>query len=179
MKKGGKGGGNTMTGLNFEMKADFLTLLDGIDGYDIEKGEIGNDIFYKREHVASSYQKHEFYKFLESEGVVWEEHITKKLLPDDAIYVLKENTVFILEVKYQEVAGSVDEKLQTCDFKKKQYKKLLSAINRDVEYIYILSDWFRHKRYKDVLDYIISVDCQYYFEYLPLHKIGLPVPEQE
>ena len=52
----------------------------------------------------------------------------------------------------------------------------MSQLNTEVEYIYILSDWFRSKRYKDVLDYIISVNCQYYFEYLPLHKIGLPVP---
>jgi hypothetical protein len=79
-------------------------------------------------------------------------------------------------MKFQKVAGSVDEKLQTCDFKKKQYKKLMSAINVDVEYIYILSDWFKHHSYKDTLDYIISVGCQYYFEYLPLNKLGLPIP---
>jgi len=45
----------------------------------------------------------------------------------------------------------------------------------DEEYVYILNDWFRNEKYRDVLDYIISVDCKYYFEYLPLHKIGLPV----
>ena len=71
--------------------------------------------------------------------------------------------------------GSVDEKLQTCDFKKKQYKKLLSQINIDVEYIYLLSDWFKKPEYKDVLDYIISVGCSYYFNYIPLDKLNLPV----
>lgn len=86
------------------------------------------------------------------------------------------NTLFIIEMKFQKAAGSVDEKLQTCDFKKKQYKKLMSAINVEVEYIYILSDWFRKLEYNDVLDYIISVGCQYYFHYLPLKKLGLPVP---
>lgn len=80
-------------------------------------------------------------------------------------------------IKFQKVAGSVDEKLQTCDFKKKQYKKLMSPLNIDVEYIYILSDWFRNPAYKDTLDYIISVGCHYYFKYLPLEKIGLPVPK--
>jgi len=31
---------------------------------------------------------------------------------------------------------------------------------------------------KDVLDYIISINgCSYYFNYLPLKKIGLPVPK--
>ena len=80
-------------------------------------------------------------------------------------------------MKYQEVTGSVDEKLQTCDFKKKQYKKLMAPLNIEVEYIYILSDWFRKLEYKDVLDYVISVGCQYYFQYLPLQKLGLPVPK--
>ena len=83
-----------------------------------------------------------------------------------------------IEVKHQHTEGSVDEKLQTCDFKKKQYKKLLSRLNIEVEYVYILSRWFDAPRYKDVLDYIISVGCQYYFDYIPLQKLGLPVPEQ-
>ena len=90
---------------------------------------------------------------------------------------LVNNTMFILEVKTQNVAGSVDEKLQTCDFKKKQYQKLLSQLNMEVQYIYILDDWFRKPQYKDVLDYIISVGCQYYFNYIPLQKLGLPVPK--
>lgn len=81
-------------------------------------------------------------------------------------------------MKFQRVAGSVDEKLQTCDFKKKQYKKLFSALNYEVEYIYILSDWFRKEEYKDTRDYIISVGCKLYFEYLPLNEIGLPVPDE-
>ncbi len=178
MKKDGTGGGNTITGLNFEKKTDFLTLLNDISGYRVVKGEIGHDVYYKEEYVASSYKGHEFYKYLKSQKVDWRKHISKQLLPDNAIYVIKENTLFILEIKYQEVEGSVDEKLQTCDFKKKQYQKLLSSLNIEVEYIYILSRWFENERYKDVLDYIIAVGCKYYFEYLPLHKIGLPVPTE-
>jgi hypothetical protein len=114
---------------------------------------------------------------LAEKGIDYKTVISKKLLPDEALYVVINNTLYIIEVKFQEVAGSVDEKLQTCDFKKKQYKKLFAPLNIEVEYIYILSDWFRKPEYKDVLDYIISVQCQYYFEYLPLHKLGLPVPE--
>lgn len=179
MKKGGIGGGNTVTGINFEAKADFLTALDAVADYSVRKVKVGFEVLYGNHVVAHSYKKHDFYRFLESEGVDWQSIISKKLLPDDAIYVIKDNTLYILEVKHQEVAGSVDEKLQTCDFKKKQYKKLMAQLNREVEYIYILDNWFRDEKYKDVLDYVISVGCQYYFEYLPLHKIGLPVPEQK
>ena len=67
---------------------------------------------------------------------------------------------------------------KTCDFKKKQYQKLLFRANIEVEYIYLLGDWFKHPSYKDVLDYIISVGCHFYFEYIPLEKLGLPVPEK-
>ena len=95
------------------------------------------------------------------------------------IFVLLNNTLFIIECKFQQVAGSVDEKLQTCDFKRKQYQKLMSHANIDVEYIYLLSEWFKNPVYKDVLDYIVSVNCSYYFEYIPLEKLGLPVPEDE
>lgn len=80
-------------------------------------------------------------------------------------------------MKFQKVAGSVDEKLQTCDFKRKQYTKLMAPLNIEVEYIYILSDWFNTPAYKDTLDYVISAGCHYYFKYLPLHKLGLPVPK--
>lgn len=169
----GKGGGNTITGLNFERERDILTLLKKNNGYTVK----GHVIYYNKREVARSYKKNGLYKYLESRGVNYKTIISKKLLPDEAIYVLTNNTLFVIEVKFQKVAGSVDEKLQTCDFKKKQYKKLMSALNIDVEYIYILSDWFRKPEYKDTLDYIISVGCQYYFGYLPLKKLGLPVPK--
>ncbi len=177
MKLGGIGGGNTKTGLVFEGKADFLTLLENAKGYSIKKAVIGYDVLFNNFCVAHTYKKHDLYKFLESVGVQWEKIISKKLLPDDAIYVIKENTIFIIEIKHQSVEGSVDEKLQTCDFKRKQYQKLFSELNYEVEYVYVLDNWFRDEKYRDVLDYIISVGCKYYFEYLPLHKIGLPVPK--
>ena len=169
----GQGGGNTTTGLKFERHVDLLALLSKTKGYSVK----GNTIFYKDKEVAKSFRKNSLYIYLKSQGVNYIKIISKKLLPDEAIYVIVNNTLFIIEMKFQKVAGSVDEKLQTCDFKKKQYKKLMSAINVDVEYIYILSDWFKHHSYKDTLDYIISVGCQYYFEYLPLKKLGLPMPK--
>ena len=169
----GKGGGNTITGLNFEREKDILSLLKKKQGYKI-KGAV---IFYNEKEVARSYKKNALYKFLESEKVDYKKIISKKLLPDEALYVIVNNTLFVIEVKFQKVAGSVDEKLQTCDFKRKQYAKLLAPLNIEVEYIYILSDWFKKLEYKDVLDYIISVGCQYYFGYLPLQKLGLPVPQ--
>jgi len=172
MKEKGFGGGNTITGLNFEKETDILELLRSKKDYTVKDSVI----YYKGKEVARSFKKNALYKFLESKKVDYKKILSKKLLPDEAIYVIVNNTLFIVEVKFQKVAGSVDEKLQTCDFKRKQYAKLMAPLNIEVEYIYILSDWFRHASYKDVCDYIISVGCQYYFKYLPLQKLGLPVP---
>lgn len=95
-------------------------------------------------------------------------------MPDDALLALARETLFIIEVKYQQVAGSVDEKLQTCDFKRKQYLKLVQPLGIKVEYVYVLNDWFKQPAYKDVLDYINSVNCHYKFNELPLSWLGLP-----
>ena len=176
MKEGGIGGANTKTGLAFEGKVDFLTFIAKQKDYKVN----GNIIFYKDEEVARSFKKYELYKYLETQGIDYKKFISKRLLPDDAIFVIANNTFFILEIKFQKVGGSTDEKLQTCDFKIKQYRKLLSQLNVEVEYIYTLNDWFKKPGYKDVLDYIISIKgCSYYFNYLPLYKIGLPVPEND
>ena len=172
MIKGGKGGGNTLTGLNFEKEKDVMALLEKAEGYSV----LENTIFYENREVARSYRKNNLYRYLNSKGVDYKKIISKRLLPDEALYVIVNNTLFVIELKFQEVAGSVDEKLQTCDFKRKQYKKLMAPLNIEVEYIYVLSDWFRKPEYKDVLDYVISVGCQYYFQFLPLQKLGLPVP---
>lgn len=172
MKEHGIGGGNTITGLNFEKETDILTLLKNQKGYKVKNAVI----YYQDKEVARSLKKHSLYKYLESKGVDYHSILSKKLLPDEAIYVIVNNTLFVIEVKFQKVAGSVDEKLQTCDFKRKQYARLMAPLNIEVEYLYILSDWFQKPEYKDVRDYIISVGCQYYFKYLPLQKLGLPVP---
>lgn len=175
MIKSGKGGGNTRTGLIFEGKTDLSAFLTHQPRYCVT----GNDVFYDGEKVAEVYKKYKFYNvFLTKLGIDWTKYISKRLLPDDSIFVLLNNKLFIIECKHQEVAGSVDEKLQTCDFKKKQYKKLMAPANIDVEYIYLLDNWFRDEKYKDVLDYIHSVGCDYYFEYIPLHRLGLPIPPE-
>ena len=176
MIKDGKGGGNTRTGLVYEGQVDLKTFLDSKTGYEVK----GSAVLYNEELVARIFKKNSFYSiFLKELEVDWSKYVSKRLMPDDSIFVLLNNTLFVIECKFQQVSGSVDEKLQTCDFKKKQYQKLLAPANIDVEYIYLLSDWFRHPRYKDVLDYIISVNCHYYFEYIPLTKLGLPVPQDE
>src|SRR5690349_14298610 len=123
MKRGGVGGGNTKTGLLYEGKTDLSNFLSSQPGYTVE----GGNVLYEGELVARVFNKHDLYKLLHEHGVKWSEIISKKLLPDNGILVLANKTFFIIEVKYQQGKGSVDEKLQTCDFKKKQYEKLFEG----------------------------------------------------
>ena len=107
--------------------------------------------------------KYDFYKFLSSKEIDYRNYISKRILPSKC--VLCGDTAVIYDYKMQSTYGSVDEKLQTCDFKIKQYKKLLEPIGiRQVQYIYYFSDWFKKPEYKDCLDYISSIDgCSYVF----------------
>jgi hypothetical protein len=171
MKLGGVGGANTKTGLLYEGRTDLSTFLSSQEGYSLKN----SDVFYQGLLVARVFKKHDLYKLLTEHDVKWEEIISKRLLPDNGIMVFSSNTFFVIEVKYQQGQGSVDEKLQTCDFKKKQYARLFDGTGIRVEYVYLLSDWFKKPGYKDVLDYIKSVGCHYFFQAIPLATFGLPL----
>lgn len=179
MKKGGKSGESTRTGLEFEKRTSLKALFLRLPDYDVRDMEdrAGSCLHYRDRIVARLLPKYQFYQFLEEEGVNWRDIVSKRLVPDDALLVVVRDTLFIIEVKYQQVGGSVDEKLQTCDFKRKQYVKLTREIGLRVEYVYVLSDWFKDPRYKDTLDYILSVNCHYMFNSIPLKWFGLPEPK--
>lgn len=178
MIKGGTGGGNTTTGLRFEQRTDIRQIFENIEGYSIieSTNRTGYEIWLNHEKLAYCFKKRELYRFLEQEPycVNWQEHLSKRLEPDNALFVIVRDTLFIIEIKFQQVSGSVDEKLQTCDFKRKQYSKLVRDLGWRVEYVYVLNDWFRDPVYRDTLDYIHSMNCHYLFNEVPLAWLGLP-----
>lgn len=167
------GGANTnVNGLQFERETDINEILDKLPNFEVRDNIILKDDI----EIAQYYEKHTLYtQFLVPRGIDYTEIISKKLLPDSAIYVesSKGKTMFIIEKKYQGGSGSVDEKLQTCDFKKKQYQKLLHPLGIEVEYIYLLNEWFDQPMYKDVFKYIKSVGCDYYIKEIPLTRLNL------
>ena len=171
MKTGGIGGASTKTCLVFEGRVDILEVFKRVPGYTVQAD---GTILFKDKAVAHHLRKSLLYKFLKSKGVDYKDILSKKLLPDDAIYVPSAGMLYIIEMKFQRVAGSVDEKLQTCDFKKKQYIRLIKPLGIQVEYIYILNDWFNVPAYRDVLGYIKEVGCDYYFNEIPLNRLDLP-----
>jgi hypothetical protein len=164
----GGGARTNLNGLEFEGRTDLLEALKKHPDFTID----GNKVLRNGEIVAHYYEKHNLYKaLLEPRGINYKDILSKKLLPDGALLV--DDTMYIIEKKYQAGSGSVDEKLQTCDFKKKQYSKLFAPININVEYYYVLSKWFDSEKNNDVFDYIQSVGCKYFIEELPFNEIGL------
>lgn len=109
--------------------------------------------------------KHNLYKYLDKNNIDWKQLLSRKLLPDEAYFNPVEQIFEIFEKKFQQVEGSADEKPQTCAFKIYEFNKIGKAIGaKKITYTYILSDWFKQPKYKDMLDYIKSVDgCDYYF----------------
>lgn len=172
MIEGGKGGAKTnVHGLEFERRVDLRKVFDKLDGYEVKE----NDLYFKGKIVGKFYKKYGLYSgLLKEHKIDASKRISKKLLPDETLLVLKSNTLFIIEMKFQKTPGSVDEKLQTCDFKIQQYRKILKGSGIKVKYLYILNDWFKKPEYKDTLNYIKSVDCDYYFNELKFSVLGLP-----
>lgn len=163
LNKSGGGAKTNKNGLEFEKRTEMLNVLIQI-GKVIKDKEIYNN---DGTLYGIDLSKNSLYKFLEKMGVDWHERISKKLLPDNCIYCPEKNKVFIFEKKFQSSAGSVDEKLQTCGFKLRQFKKLFNGITDNVEYIYILNDWFLRREYDDVKEYINDSGCRYYFNQIP------------
>jgi hypothetical protein len=164
----GGGAKTNLNGLHFEGRTDLLKALNDHPDFTV----MGNQVFRDSEIVAHYYEKHNLYNgFLKPAGINYKTILSKKLLPDGALLV--GHTIYIIEKKYQAGSGSVDEKLQTCDFKKKQYIKLFAPLKINVEYYYVLNDWFDKPEYNDVFQYIESVGCKYFIEELPFNEIGL------
>lgn len=165
----GGGAQTNANGLLFEQKTDLNDALRNA-GYDVH----GVNVFKDNQLIGLSLSKYNFYsQYLVPNGIDYTTINSKRWLPDDAFLNIVNSTLYIIEKKFQNVPGSVDEKLPNCHFKKQEYQKLVFSLGITVEYIYIFSDWFNQSQYRDVLDYIKQVGCYYFYNKLPLDIIGL------
>lgn len=92
-------------------------------------------------------------------------HVDKKINkahgcknPDECYIDEVNKTIFIVEKKFQQVGGSVCEKIQTSDFKIWQYRRTFPEF--EIIYIYCLSDWFKF-------------NCKAEIEYLEFKKVPI------
>ena len=154
---------DTTTGRKFEEKVYI-----GGEGIDLSQEKLRNyfeknfpDLLFSLSRINTCNKDKE--KFLSGVPIV----ISKELKPDEAYFNPEQLTLNIYEKKTQHGGGSADEKLQTCAFKIAEYRKIakyLGVSPENVYYTYILDDWFKDPRYKDMLEFIKMTDgCDYMF----------------
>ncbi len=166
-------GGGAMTnrnGLSFEQTTSLTEALTEA-GYIV----LGNEVLDIGHRVIGlSLPKLSLYRsFLEPNGIEYSDYNSKKWLPDECFINYDNETAYIIEKKFQNCAGSVDEKLPGCHFKKMEYEKLFTPLGYTVEYLYVFNDWFTQDMYRDTLAYISWTGCHYFFNAIPLDFLGL------
>lgn len=170
-KKNEHGGGSrtNVNGLKFEQVTSLNEAFTN-KGYKVINGRVldKNDKL-----LGFSVPKRAIYKFLVNRGIDYREYNSKGWQPDECFINERNHVAYIIEKKFQNSSGSVDEKLPGCEFKKWEYEKLFHPIGYKVEYIYVFNDWFKQPVYKDVLEYIEIKNCSYYYEQIPFDSLGI------
>lgn len=136
----GAGGANTnKNGLSYE------TLTDLSDRFTVIKHDTNHKkiIFNNSNIEFISTSQFKMFKYMD-EGNKRDKSIMKAhgcKNPDECYINEETKTMFIIEKKFQQTAGSVCEKIQTPDFKIWQYQRTFPEYK--IVYIYCLSIWFK------------------------------------
>lgn len=160
----GGGAQTNANGLHFEQTTSLNDALCQA-GYTVQNYRVYRNNY----QIGMSVPKGSLYTmFLEPNGIDYRYINSKQWQPDECYINFEYKIAFIIEKKFQNNSGSVDEKLPGCHFKKKEYEKLFHPLNFTVEYLYVFNDWFYDPRYRDTLDYITEMGCHYCFDEIPL-----------
>lgn len=158
MIKGGTGGANTnKTGLKFEKDTDFSELVDELPQYDVreisfpdKKSTKGFEVYRGNDLVGKIMPQYRFYDFLAEIGI--ENTNSKQWKPDEVFINFENHTVYIVEKKWQETEGSVDEKLLGFGNKRRLYQRLLDKGDKPffVQFVFVgNSSFFGKDKYRD------------------------------
>lgn len=184
MKKDGVGGAKTQkAGEAFEN----LTLSNLVhsfeeNGYKVQSTRPGGlsprGITFRnsQENVVEMFFKAALHKdFFEPQGVKSSDYFSARLEPDTAIYSHKAKTLTIIEKKQQTGAGSVAEKLQTCDYKMLYYSTLCKPLKIKVHLFWQLGPYFLENQngLRSVFEYMESKGSQYFFHEIPFDEFVL------
>jgi hypothetical protein len=116
------GGANTnLNGLHFEQTTSLDEALKNA-GYHVDEDK--HEVYRGTQQIGMSLPQKKLYTyFLNPRGINYKDYNSKEWHPDEAFVNFENSTVYIIEKKFQNCAGSVDEKLPGCHFKKMEYKK--------------------------------------------------------
>jgi hypothetical protein len=181
MKKGGVGGAKTQkAGETFENETlDKLIKSFGANGYEIQSTRPGGlsprgiTLSNSQENIVDLYFKAALHKdFFEPRGVKSIDYFSARLEPDTAVYSHKAKTLTIIEKKQQTGAGSVAEKLQTCDYKMLYYSTLCKPLRINVHLFWQLGPYFVENQngLRSVFEYMESKGSRYFFHEIPFRE---------
>jgi len=140
------GGKNTnANGLKFEKTINFkYNILKNVKTKKYEVNSIELLDIKNRKFIYPQTKK-SFYSYLENKGYVdlkvIKGHGCKQ--PDKCLIDEENKIIYLFEIKFQKVSGSVCEKLQTAPFKIYNYKQCIPDFK--INYIYLLNDYFEKK----------------------------------
>lgn len=147
----GAGGKNTnLNGLTFEGKTDLTNFLVKKD-YSLKD----NYCFSPDKNIIFCKQNN-FKKYILDNYKI---KLSRK--PDGAIVNLKTKEIFILEMKNQNVEGSVDLKLYAGIGIKREYEKLLPDFK--IKYCFILNDWYKKEKYSTMKEILYEFGIKIYY----------------
>ena len=110
------------------------------------------------------YEETEINILLNKFGISMSDIFSKNMRPDSLVYNPKSKEITVIEMKYQNSNGSVDEKLQTCVFKKWQYLRLFESVDCEIKYWYLANEWYFKDEYKDLRRFIYMNGCRIFNE---------------
>lgn len=155
--RNGIGGANTQSGIEFE-KATDLSLFFQKHHYRLMKfpslnystAQMKNTylVYDQDELIGYLTRKSQYHKLIHDQfGVTKDDYVYKQWQPDEAFYNLKDNTIYIVEKKYQNTPGSVDEKPYSFPGKLEMYRAMFDKVDSDkrprVEFIAVFNaEWF-------------------------------------
>ncbi len=184
MKKGGVGGAHTQkAGQNFE-DLTLKKLLNDLEikGYQINNVIEGNTsprmITMKdnKSHEIQLFFKASLYKhFMEPKGIDYKKYFSMRLEPDTAIYSVEKKVLTIIEKKQQTGSGSVAEKLQTCDFKRRYYETLINPLGIEIDLVWQLGKYFLEQKdnLQSIFEYMLEKGSSYYFLEVPIDALRI------
>jgi hypothetical protein len=168
----GAGGAETnVNGLLYEEKIDLSSLYKECIREKNEKTRTIKFSGYEREFINAN--KSALHKYM---TIIGEKNTNLQPAagckePDEAYIDINKKIVYIIEKKFQQTPGSVDEKLQTAPFKKQHYGKQFP--NYKIYYIYCLSDWFKRDEYISVLQYLSESNIPIFWGNDPEYKTSI------
>ena len=184
MRKGGIGGAATQkAGEAFENKT-LKSLLDSFEanGYAVDSilpGRLNPRAIFLKDRQGKSVdiflQSSIHTEFFKPRGIDTDDFFSAELRPDTAIFSHKSNVLTIIEKKQQTGAGSVAEKLQTCDYKMHYYTTLCNPIGVKVDLIWQLGQYFvdNEESLRSVFEYMKSKGSRHFFLEVPFEELKI------